>query len=557
MENVKIFSLGGLDENGKWMYIVEINDDIFVLDAGSKKPEQSMPGIEYILPDFSYLIENKNKVKAIFITQPIDEALCAVPRLLEAVHAPIYTSRIGRYYITKNAKLFNVDLVNTVWNIVEINAYIQIAGHKIAIFGTTTSLPYSFGVAVHTNQGYITYASSFFFDFSAEPGFKTDLPFLADIAREKVLLSFIDSKNCHTVGFTSPNHKITSLIRDEFETDNRLIFGLFSKDIFRFNEIVKLAVDFKKKILLYSRSQRNEINDFIKQNIIYYPEDLFVDFDYTVKHQDYIIILAGEYRHLYRELFRLQQGNAEKNLFLSENDTIIVINTDNLGYEKNISDALDELYKSPAKIKAFGKKEIIKLEASQEDIKLMLKLLNPKYIVPINAEYKNLYENCQLIFEQLMISPTQIILMVDPSNPEEIIQEHFRDGERVFVQEKPLKVTDNFVDGYGFGEAGNTVLFERKKLYNSGVVILGVGIDKKNKTINTSIDIQMRGFIFVKMGADLNRDLEAIVNQAVVEVNTSGWNLEYLKEIIISRFKHRIYKFNKKEPVIIPCIVEN
>ena len=254
---VRIFALGGLDENGKNMYVVEINDDIFVLEAGMKYPESTMPGIDIIIPDYTYLIKNKDRVKGYIITHGHDDCMGSITYACKDVPAPIYCSKVTSEMIKDTARRYRQN-VKLDFHIVDTTSDVKINGRTFKFFSTTHSVAQSMGVAIHTSQGYIVYTGDYIIDCGAFKKFRTDLKALARIAENKVLCLMTESVASNTPDYASPNHKLTPLIKRQFEEfDGRVVVALYNQNLFGLQEVINLGVKNNKKIVVFSKDMNN------------------------------------------------------------------------------------------------------------------------------------------------------------------------------------------------------------------------------------------------------------------------------------------------------------
>lgn len=547
---VKVFALGGLDERGKNMYVVEINNDIFVIDAGMKYPEKSMPGIDFIIPDVKYLEENKHRIKAYIITHAHTDAMNALPFIINKAPAPVYTSRITKYFIEDTAKKFLLDVSQVEWKIVNINSFEVISGHKVAFYGATHSISENFGVAINTTNGYIIYSSDFIFDFDAPRNFSCDLAFMGQLAREGVLMLLCESLDVEHNGFTSPSHRLTPHIEHYFLGDKRLIISQYTQSLYGILEIINLAKKYNKKILFYSREMQKILEDLVNAKIIDIPKSILVDYPYIEKNEDVVIIMTGIGQRIFRELYKIGDGNKEKRMQIRPTDLFIIATPAVAGLEAYAASAIDSVFKTGARVVNLTRKKIVNMHAHSEDIKMLLNIFKPKYYMPVKGEYRHLLANAQMAVSLDSTYDHRNVIVFDNGMVAKLVNGIKSDDMEM------IPVGDIMVDGLGVGDVGGSVLEDRQRLADSGIVILGISIDKAKKEIIGGPDIQMRGLIFLKDGEDLVRELTAILIGICDEYMNS--NMEYQDCITKLREKssHLIRKFTGKEPIIVPAIIE-
>jgi ribonuclease J len=549
METIRLFAISGQDETGRWMYVVEVNRDIYVFDCGSKKPDIDKLGVDYVIPDFSYLLKNKSRVKAIFITQGLYSSYGGIALLLRENNVPIYTSKLVRSLILKDAKRFGITISSSVWNIIGLDSFMEIGGRKVCFFSTTTQLPFSFGVALLTQHGYIVYASSFIFDFSAKGDFKMNLPFLSQITSEKLYLSLINCDKADNVGYTSPMHRIAPYIEEDIAGDRRVIISLFSYDFFRLFEIIHLCQEHNKKVCLYSRSFKEELDELVREGTINLP-DIFVDYNYLDNHDDVVVILSGDGKHLLREISRIVEGRSDKHMTLKKDDIFVFMPIEDITLDRIISDSLDDLYHSDITIKVVSKKDLKTIAPSQEDIKLFLSYFKSKYVAPICAEYRHLYEACHLIAKEIEgYSYSSLLLFLNG----EIID---NTGDDLIITSDVIQTEEKYVDGYGVGDSTSAALKDRKEL-SQGVIIIGATIDKKIKKLISHIDVQMRGVSLPKESSEIASEISHICEQTISEHRFRGWNFDSCMEDIVSKVQKSLARaLRGQKPTVLPAIVE-
>lgn len=549
---VKIFALGGLDEVGKNMYVLEINDDIFVFDAGSKLPEKMMPGIDLIIPKYDYLIENKDRVKAIFISHGHDEVMAALPYIVKDLKTPIYCSNVTIRMLNDTTERLGIKAKFN-FKVVGSGDEVKIAGHNVLFYGTTHSVSESLGIAVDTGDGYVVYSGNFIIDYGALPQYKSDINLISRLGDRKVLCLLAESLGADKEGFTSPHHKITSVVEPLFATDNgRLIFSMHAQNLFMIREVLDLAVKYKRKILIYNKKiealYKNPLNDYAMHSV---PQNLFLPVDELNRpgNDNVVIIVTDIGERLLHTLSRIA-GGGDKNIYVKPNDTFIIANHPLPGLEILQTKTVDDIYRTGASVLNIPKKQVSSMHGHAEDLKMLISLLRPKYYMPIMGEYNKLLANAQIAVSMHAGYNHTNVFVYDNG-----MIASFEDGVYKGYAGQ-VEVGDVMIDGLGIGDVGSSVLQDRQKLSDDGVVILGITVDKKSKKIVAGPDVQMRGVIFLKDADDFVTNLIQLFETTVNEVLERGPITDEEKVYIRDKIYYFVRRSTGKEPLVLPVIVE-
>ena len=551
---VKIFALGGLDEDGKNMYVVEINDDIFVLEAGIKYPESSLPGIDIIIPDMTYLEENKERVKAYIITHGHDDNMGSLSYALKAAPAPVYCSKVTVNMIKDNFRRYREN-PKVDFHVVESSGSANIAGRKFKFFSTSHSVAQSFGVAIDTTQGYVVYTGDFIIDCGAYDHFKTDLNAIAKIAEKKVLCLMGESVASEKPDFTSPNHKLTPLIsRYIQEFKGRIFISIYTQNLYSMQEIINLGVKYRKKILLLNPDHDNLINGFNIPGLLEIPERYRATLEdlHSEDQSDLLVVVASHGEKLFRMLEKIaNEEYQDKGLILDEKDLVIMAAKSVPGVEVIAVDVLDQLYRTGAKVVNITSKQIASMHAREEDLKTVLSILRPKYYLPVKGYYKDLIGNANVANNMKIGLNHNNILVFDNGMVAKF------ENEKLVPGQQPVHVGELMVDGLGIFDTGSVVINDRTKLADDGVIILGVTVDGASKEIVAGPDVQTRGLVFVKDSDYLINEIANIYVDTVNEI-LSNDHYDYNEKRVAIRDK--VSKYVKKElgkdPLILSMIVE-
>ena len=558
---VKLTPIGGQAENGKSMYCLEIDDQWFIIDAGYRFPEVDKLGVDVIIPNFDYLKDNKDKIKAIFITHGHDDVMGALPYLLQEVNVPIYTTDLTADLIDQLLQRYmRHSHVSYKYKIkrVNMNATIKVAGVTVEFFPITHSIPGSVGLAFLTPNGYVVYSSEFIIDFGAPERFRCNIQKMMEIGKKGVLALLCESSYSKNDGYTSPKHKLTDKIESIFEdATGRIIISSYAQNAFRTQEIAQLAKKYNRKICFYGRDKYDNTNTIMriarhtKRPILDIHPSYIADSKAISdkKNMDkLVVLLSGSPRRIYHDILDIIDGGDEK-LKLQENDTFIVASPVLPGTEKIANRAINELYKTDTQIHVLKNKELQSMHASEEDIKVLIQILNPKYFIPIKGEYQH-FVAVSDVAKKMSIKDDNIII-VDNG---EIIT--FNDGKLQDYRDS-ITIEDVMIDGLGIGDVGVKVIDDRNQLQNDGVVIIGMTIDGKTKEIVANTDVQTRGFIYLK---DSENIVRAIIEMAEKELEAykkdDNGDIRDVRQTIKDKANRYIIKETGKRPVILPVIIE-
>ena len=549
MQEVRLMALGGLDENGKNMFIIEIDKDIFVVDAGLKYPKESEQlGIEYIIPDFSYLIKNKDRVKAIFITHGHDDVMAALPYIIKEADFKVYTTAL-------TAKILDVEFkknkIKKKCNIITRNQTLKIAGHKIRTFPVMQSIADGFGVSFYTDEGQIIYTSEFVVDYDIKnSAFAMDINTFSEMGSNNVLCLMTESVGANNVGYTSPRHKITDKIEPYFEScENRIVITLYKQNLYRIMEVLELARKNHRRVLFYDDEHIRLLN-FVEE-LGYYeiPKEILLNKkDFTNEMEDIVIVVSGSGDEVFRIMNKIAIN--EDPLFeLRPSDTVIISSPVVPGTEKVASSMENELYKDGVNVIKVSAKEVLSMHASSEDLKMMLFMLKPKYYLPVKGDYASLIANATLATD-MGYKPDKIIILDNG----QVAQ--FEDG-RLKSTKEIIPLVDNIIDGNDKLDVQGMVLRDRETLSTEGAIVVGVFLNFKTKEVVGGPDVQSRGVIYLK---DADYIIAEVGNILIETIKTAVAEKRYENMAVRMEAKEKMSKYILKEtgkrPMILPAIVE-
>ncbi len=548
MSKIKIFSLGGLNELGKNMYIVEVDNDIFVFDAGLKYADDNMLGVDYIIPNYDYLKENKERIKGLFITHGHDQQMGAISDiLLDIPELKIYGTAFTLEILKEQLLEDNIKTNN----LIEIKAHKKIDFGVNSIFpiSLTHAVPDAVGYVLYTPDGAIFYTGNFVFDPTMSGAYKTDVGKLAYVGKQGVLCLLSESTYADKKGFTSPNHRTSSMIRETLFKHNseRVLYNIFQAQLYRIQELFAEVMKTNRRVIIMGKQLESMIIKAIDKG--------YIDFDknrlgtiHEVNDKNTVIIISDEREKPFSNIKRIIRGY-DKFIKISDKDTVIFASPVYDGMEKSSTKVLDDIAKIGATIVTIPNKKYLSLHASSEDLMLMLDLMKPKYYFPVIGEYRNQVANKDVAL-QVGMAEEDVILNLNG----EVAT--FIDGKLVETGEK-VKVDDILIDGKTPGDIGELVLKDRELLSDNGIVIVTATLDKMSKQILAGPEILTRGFIYVKENIDLIKEAENI-SREIIENNIKPHYVDFNKIKTEVRDQVGKYFYNQTEckPMILIVIQE-
>lgn len=547
MSKIKIFSLGGLNETGKNMYIVNVDEEIFVFDAGLKYADDNMLGVDYILPNYDYLKENKDKIKGIFITHGHDSqmgALCDM--VVDLPNVKIYGTAFTNEIISKEFKEEGL----TTDNLVEIKPHKKINFGVNSIFpiSLTHAIPDAVGYVLNTPDGAIFYTGNFVFDPTMVGPYKTDIGKLAYIGKQGVLCLMSESLYADKKGYTSPNHRISPILRETFaKSDGRIVFSIFQAQIARIQELFSVLEKTERKIVIVGKRLENTIVKAIDMKYINFDKTRIVNIRH-VNDKDIVVLISDEREKPYSNLNRIIKGY-DKFIKLNEEDTIIFASPVYDGMEKTATKTFDDASRTGAKLVIIPNKKYWGYHAASEDLMLMLDLMQPKYYFPVIGEYRHQAENAK-VAKKLGYTDENILLKLNG----QVVT--FNNG-KLEENGEFVKVDEILIDGKTAGDIGELVLKDRELLSDNGIVLVCATLDKATKKVLAGPEILTRGFIYVKENIDIIKEASRI-SLEVIEENSKDNHVEFnkIKTGIRDKVGKYLYKETECKPMILIVIQE-
>jgi ribonuclease J len=549
---LSIFALGGINEIGKNMYVVQYSDDIFIIDCGGKFPDESLLGIDLIIPDITYLEENREKIRALIVTHGHEDHIGGIPYFLKKLNVPIYATNftLGLIEIKLDEHRLKRD---TELVIIDSNSRLEFGDIQISFFKVSHSIPDCLGIVFHTPEGNVVHTGDFKFDLTPANNQFADIHKMAQIGEQGVLVLLSESTNAERTGLTPSERMVASHMQEAFmKADGKIFVSTFASNVNRVQQVVDAAIKTNRKLALLGRSMVNVVSVAMERGYLTVPEGMLIDaFEVDQMSPEKVAILCtGSQGEQMAALSRLSSGNF-RDVAIHPGDTVIMAASPIPGNEKDVSKIIDNLFQLGAKV-IYGSGSTTGMHVSghgyQEDLKLMLTLMKPTYFIPIHGEYRMLHHH-RLLAESVGVEKGNTFII---NNGDVVDIEN-----SVARQTREVTSGDTYVDGMGVGDVGEIVLRDRKQLSEDGMLVIVLTISKRERRIIQGPDTVTRGFVYVKDSENLLKDVNRIVKNTVVELqeqNIRQWNV--MKQAIKKSVGQYLFTHTKRRPMILPIIIE-
>ncbi|MFD0828221.1 ribonuclease J [Neobacillus sp. M.A.Huq-85] len=549
---LSIFALGGINEIGKNMYVVQYSDEIVIIDCGGKFPDESLLGIDLIIPDITYLEENQEKIRGMIVTHGHEDHIGGIPYFLRKLNVPIYATRftlglielkLEEHRLKGDTKLVQIDS----------ESILELGKMKVSFFKTSHSIPDCLGIVFHTPEGNVVHTGDFKFDLTPANNESSDIHKMAKIGSDGVLALISESTNAERKGL-SPSEQMVGDNMDEafMKAHGKIIVSTFASNVNRIQQVVNAAMLTNRKLALLGRSMVNVVGVAIERGYLTVPEGMLIDArDVDPLPPERVAILCtGSQGEPMAALARLASGSY-RDVAIYPDDTVILAASPIPGNEKDVSRIIDNLFKLGARV-IYGSGSSTGMHVSghgyQEDLKLMLTLMKPTYFIPIHGEYRMLHHH-QLLAESVGVEKGNTFII---KNGDVVDIEN-----SVARQTRSIPAGDTYVDGMGVGDIGEVVLRDRKQLSEDGMLVIVITISKSDRKIISGPDTITRGFVFVKNSDDLLKEVNRLVKKTVIDLqeeNVRQWSV--IKQNIKKSVGQYLFTQTKRKPMILPIIIE-
>ncbi|HHT55223.1 MAG TPA: ribonuclease J [Acholeplasma sp.] len=552
MSEIRFFALGGLAENGKNMFVIDVDGDLFVLDAGIKFPTSEFYGVDEIIPDYKSLIRVKSRIKGFFMTHAHEDHIAALPHILRELNVAVYATKFTMEVIKDNLKEAGLNIDDYQLNVINQDSIIKFGNVRVAFFNTTHSIPESVGIAIQTVKGNIIYTSDFTFDQSGNSKYQTDFNKINKLADKDVLALLIESVGSSEVRSSNMNLELSHRLNSSFSNSKgRIIVSLFSSDLLKIQNVIDIALNHNKKIAIIGRKAQRIVDIAINEGYLDIPEKSLINLKFidekNKNNDDNIVALITGQRHEPFYMLQRMSKKSDRLIHIDENDTIIIMTAPVPGTEKMAARTLDILFRTDAKIEVIENRLLSYSHASSEEIKMMINMLKPKYIIPVIGEFRHQYRVRKLAKdigykeENVFIMDNGDVLNFD---------------EDPYVSKGDINVGEILIDGTALDDDNNMVLRDRELLADDGALIIVAHVDPRNKTIVGDIQIVTKGFVYVKESEEI---LTQIKNEfiSISDKHLSGKYVNWgeFKNDARKNLSKFIYQLTKRSPITIPVII--
>ena len=554
MSKIKVFALGGLGENGKNLYCVDVDNSLFVLDCGIKYPNSELLGIDTVLPDFSFLIENSDRIKGLFLSHAHDDHIGAVKNLLEKIKVKVYGTNFTLDVVKDSLSEELLSQTEKLFHIVTPEDVIKFKNVKISFFATAHSIPETIGINIHTEDGVIVYTGNYTFDQNQDSNYGISYSKLMDLVNKKVLLLMSESLGANKFGNSTNYVEMMYKLKLIFSrAKGRLIFTVFSQDLRRIQKLIDLAVEYDKKVAIVGRKTQRLINIGINNGYLKIPKDILVNLKYIEEKNtnidDNLVVLVTGTRH--EPFYVLQRMCYKKDrlIHINENDEIVILTVPVNGTEKMAAKTIDLLYRLDAKVTVFNRSMLQSSHAFSEEIKLMYNILKPEYAMPIIGEFRHQYAH-KNVLKEIKFNEDNLFML---DNGEVII---FEDGKYVGKDES-VPAKDIMLDGNLMNDINQVVIKDRENLADDGIFIVACNINARTRVRLNDVQIITKGFVI----NEKYQELEKLVKEKYDEVLNKYFQKEYLlwndlKNELRYEIQKIITKTTQYRPVVVAAVID-
>ena len=548
---IKIIPLGGLGEIGKNITLYEFEGDMFLVDCGMSFPDEDTPGIDIVIPDFTYVLENKDKIKGLVVTHGHEDHIGAIPYLLKNFNLPIYATRLTIGLIEGKLKEHGL-LSSATLNVVKPGDTVKLGKFQIEFIHVNHSIPDAVGFAISCGAGTVVHTGDFKIDTTPIDDYVIDLGRFAELGKKGVLALLADSTNAERPGYTASERIVGESFSNLFKKAgrHRIIVATFSSNIHRIQQIIDAAVNYGRKVAVSGRSMLNVVNVASELGYLNLPDNVLIDIEQIKRYQpeQLVIITTGSQGEPLSALHRMAFSD-HRNVEIMPDDMIIISATPIPGNEKLVGKVINELMKRGANVVYEKMYDVhVSGHACQEELKLLMSLVKPKYFIPVHGEQKHLYKHAQLA--ATMGIKKENILITSIGNVVELTANSIKTVETVPAGRV-------LVDGLGVGDVGSIVLRDRKHLAEDGIIIVAITMDSVTGEIVSGPDVVSRGFVYVKESEELMSDVTTVAEDTLERLymqNVRDWNV--IKNRVRDAVSKYLYEQTRRSPMVLPIIME-
>ena len=549
IETMRVMPLGGLKEIGKNITLVEYRDDILIIDCGFSFPEDEMFGIDVVIPDFTYLKENMERIKGLIITHGHEDHIGGVPFLLKEINVPVYAPPLAMGLIRNKLKEHGLAMEE---HVIEASDIFNVGAFKVEAIHTNHSIADAMAYSIKCPGGHLVHTGDFKIDYSPLDGKRIDLAKFAQLGQEGVDVLLCDSTNVLRPGYTPSERVVVDSMNEIFaKTEKRLIIATFSSNIYRIKYFMEASIKYGRKIAISGRSMENVLTLARELGYVNLPESAFVDIRKigNIPDANITIITTGSQGEPMSALTRMA-NDSHRAVKLKSGDTVVFSSSPIPGNAKAVTNIVNKLYEKKVNVFLSDFVDIhVSGHACKEELKLIHSLVKPRFFIPAHGEYRHLREHARLA-ESMGMDRGNIFVM----NNGDALR---ITGKQAKVEPAAAPAEDVLVDGYGVGDVGNVVLRDRKQLSESGLIVIAVSIDSNSGLLAARPELITRGFIYVKENMPLINEATEVVYESIDKWNNLGSeDINALKSIIKDDMRGFIYKKTRRSPVILPVIVD-
>ena len=551
MSNIKLIALGGVRENGKNLYIAEVDESIFVLDVGLKYPENEQLGVDFVIPNMDYLFENKDRIAGVFLTHGHADAIGALPYLLAETKVPVFgselTIELAKLFVKGNdtVKKFND------FHVIDEDTEIDFGGTVVSFFKTTHSIPESLGIVLKTSEGNIVYTGDFKFDQTASQSYATDFARLAEIGREGVLALLSDSANADSNIQVASESEVAKEISNTIgDWEGRVIVAAVASNLSRIQQVFEAAARTGRRVVLTGFGIENIVRTAIRlKKLSLVDERLLIKPKEMSKFEDHelIILETGRMGEPINGLRKMSIGR-HRYVEIKENDLVYIVTTPSIAKEALVARVENMIYQAGGVVKLITQDLRVSGHGNERDLQLMLNLLQPKFLFPIQGEYRELAAHAKAAMAIGML-PENIFIPKRGSIME------YEKGD--FVPSGAVSSGDVMIDGNAIGDVGNIVLRDRKVLSEDGIFIVAITVNRRDKKIISKAKVHTRGFVYVKKSRDILRESADLINKTVEDyLAKDNFDWGELKGSVRDNLAKYLFEQTKRRPAILPVVME-